>query len=272
MAKEYKAPLSRFFLLQANGLFPFVYPLLHLFKNFNYIKGIFFYFKDAITYISLNKKLKSPFPLSFRNAYPIYFDRFEEAGEVPKHYFLQDLWAGKKVFKSGVKKHYDVGSRIDSFISHCLVFCKVVMLDVRPLKSTIQNLEFIQADCMNMSNIKTNSIDSISSLHAIEHFGLGRYSDPIDPMGYQKAISEIIRVTKKNGDIYFSGPIGMQRVEFNAHRVYDPKHIIDLFEKGNCKLMEFSAIDDTNKLVENTSPSKFRGAQYSCGLFHFKKQ
>lgn len=264
--------LSKFFLLQLNGLFPFLFPIKHLFRNFNYFKGVIYYYKDYFTYKKMDRSLKSPFPLRLQNAYPIYYDRFEEAGEIPKHYFHQDLWAARKIFQSKVKTHHDIGSRIDSFISHCLVFCKVVMLDVRPLKASIGNLDFIQADCMNMKNVRTNSIESISSLHAVEHFGLGRYGDPIDPMGYQKAIAEIIRVTKKGGNIYFGGPIGKQRLEFNAHRVYNPKHIIDLFEKGNCELKEFSAVDDTNKFIEKTTYKKFTNANYSCGLFHFVKK
>lgn len=259
----------RFILLQVNGLFPFLYPLLHTFKDLNFLKGLFSYYRDLIKYQNLNSSQKSEFPIKFGNLYPIYFDRYEEAGEVPKHYFYMDLWAAKKIYKSNVKMHYDIGSRIDSFISHCLVFCKVTMLDVRPLNSSVPNLKFIQADCMDMKNIKSNSIGSISTLHAVEHFGLGRYGDPIDPLGYNKAINEIKRITKLGGDVYFAGPIGKQRVEFNAHRVVSPLFIIKLFE--GFELIDFSAIDDENNFIEKTKPEKFVGANYSCGLFHFKK-
>lgn len=33
-----------------------------------------------------------------------------------------------------------------------------------------------------------DTYDSISSLNVIEHFGLGKYNDPIDYWGYIKAI------------------------------------------------------------------------------------
>ena len=168
-----------------------------------------------------------------------------------------------------MKKHFDIGSRLDGFISHCLVFCKVIMLDIRPLGIKIPNLEFIQADCTDMRNIKSNSINSISSLHAIEHFGLGRYGDPIDPYGYKKAIDEIKRVIKKKGNIYFSVPIGKQRMEFNAHRVFNPLYVLELFR--GFKLVEFSAVDDDNNFIEFSDPKKFVNSQFSCGLFHFKK-
>lgn len=260
---------ARFFVLYINGFIPFLYPNLHLLKGANYFKGIKAYYQDLFTYLRLQRKANTPFTFSLLNSYPILFDRYEEAGEVPKHYFFQDLWAAKRILKSQVKVHYDIGSRLDSFISHCLVFCKVIMLDVRPLKSKIPGLEFIKADCMNMGNIKTGSIASLSALHAVEHFGLGRYGDPIDPEGYIKAIKEMQRVTKKNGNIYYSGPIGKERLEFNAHRVFNPFTIIELFDK--CKLVEFSAVDDKNRYIEDTAPNKFKNANYSCGLFHFVK-
>ncbi len=259
----------RFIFLQINGLFPFLLPLAHIFTGFHFFRGIFAYMRDYGTYKKMDQKLKSPFPLKFFQTYPMYFDRYDKAGEVPRHYFYQDLWAAQKVYRSKVKVHYDIGSRVDSFISHCLVFCKVIMLDIRPLSYKIKNLEFIQADCMNMSNIKSNSIQSISTLHVFEHFGLGRYGDPIDPLGYQKAIKELVRVTKKGGNIYFGTPIGKQRLEFNAHRVFNPLYIVKLF-KG-CKLIDFSAVDDNNNFVEKAKPKDFVKSDFSCGLFHFRK-
>ncbi len=180
--------LFKFFVLQINGLFPFLYPIRYIFKNFNFFKGIGAYYRDYVRYIVLNRKERTPFPLHVLNAYPILFDRYEDAGEVPKHYFYMDLWAAKKVYLSKTKLHYDIGSRIDSFISHCLVFCRVVMLDVRPLKAEVPGLEFKQADCTSMSHIRSNSIQSLPTLHAIEHFGLGRYGDPMTRLGIKKQL------------------------------------------------------------------------------------
>jgi len=261
---------ARFILLQINGFFPFLYPARHVFRNFNFLKGAFLYYKDLNKYITQDRSQHTKFPFTLINSYPILFDRFEDAGEVPKHYFHMDLWAARKVYKSGVKRHYDIGSRLDSFISHCLVFCDIVMLDVRPLSYKIKGLNFIQTDAMRMKDIHSNSIQSLSTLHAIEHFGLGRYGDPIDVLGYKKAIDEIKRIIKQGGNLYFATPIGRQRVEFNAHRVFNPKYIISLFEGFTLK--EFSIVDDNNDYIENADVDKFVKANYSCGLFHFVKK
>jgi len=262
--------LSRILGIYINGFFPFLYPLAHIFKNFNFFRGIVAYIGDYLHYKSKERGVDSKFPLLFSNTYPILFDRYEEAGEIPKHYFHMDLWAARLIYKSGVRVHYDIGSRIDSFISHCLVFTKVIMIDVRPLKAKISGLEFIQANGMNMKNIRTSSILSLSALHAVEHFGLGRYGDPIDPLGYKKTIDEMQRIVKKGGHIYFATPIGKQRLEFNAHRVFSPEFITQLF--NHCELLEFSAVDDNNVYHEKTKPSKFVNANYSCGMYHFIKK
>src|SRR3990167_7290400 len=262
-------PLLRFILIQGNALFPSAYPFLRTIAGLKIAKGVVAYYKDYFQYRSLNSKIKSPFEIKFLHSYPFYYDRYEEAGGILQHYFYQDIWAANRIYRSGVKKHYDIGSRLDGFISHCLVFCKVIMLDIRPLRIKIPNLEFIQADCTNMRNVKSKSISSISSLHDIEHFGLGRYGDPIDPWGYKKAIDEMKRVTKKGGSIYFSVPIGMQRLEFNAHRVFNPLYVLKLF--NGCSLVEFSAVDDRNSFIKDAEPNDFINNNFSCGLYHFRK-
>ena len=260
--------ILRFITRQLNGFLPCASALKNVFRSFNFIKAPFVFFSDCIKYMKLSKN-ESMFKFKISNLYPILYDRYEKAGNMPLHYFFQDLWAAKKVYKSGIKNHYDIGSRLDGFIAHCLSFCEVTMLDIRPLNTKIDNLAFLEADCTNMLNIRTNSIDSLSSLHAVEHFGLGRYGDMVNPNGYKKAIQEMQRITKAGGDIYFSVPIGKQRVEFNAHRIFNPKYIVSLFDQ--CRLFDFSAISDNNEYIENANIQDFLNNDYSCGLFHFKK-
>jgi len=251
-----------------NAFFPFLYSMRYLLTGRTFV-GIAWLMRDAARYKRAENNSGSGFALSLTNTYPALHDWFEHAGTLPRHYFLQDLWGARKVFESGVKEHYDIGSRVDGFIGHCLCFTKVVMLDIRTLHIPVKGLSFRQANCMSMSNIETNSISSMSSFHAIEHFGLGRYGDPIDPLGHEKALDEIQRVVSVGGSIYLGVPVGVQRLEFNAHRIFDPITIISLFE--DCELVEFSVIDDQDVLHENQAPEKWRQLSFGCGLFHFKK-
>ena len=93
-------------------------------------------------------------------------------------------------------------------------------------------LRYIQANATNLENIESQSIESLSALCSVEHFGLGRYGDPIDPMAWEKALKAFQRVLKKGGKLYFSVPVGIiNKICFNAHRVYRPETIIQTLDK-----------------------------------------
>lgn len=238
-------------------------------RHFRMIEGAIQFVRDYLAF----KKMAghdTAFPVPLGELYPCLYDRYAQAGNYLGHYFYQDLWASRKVLQSGVSHHYDIGSRLDGFIAQCLTFCEVTMLDIRPLDVKVKNLNFVQANCTNMPHVLSNSITSLSTLHAVEHFGLGRYGDPINPCAYKQAISEIKRVIAVNGDVYFSVPIGKQRVQFNAHRVFSPGYVLDLFDGFDLK--EFSAVNDNGELVECAELDAFVDANYACGLFHFRNE
>jgi hypothetical protein len=80
----------------------------------------------------------------------------------------------KKNYEIKPEKHIDIGSSIDGFISHLLVFMpRVDVVDIRALHSTVPELHFVQDDATHLTNFADCSLESISSLHAAEHFGLG---------------------------------------------------------------------------------------------------
>ena len=95
--------------------------------------------------------------------------------------------------------------------------------------------------------------DSLSCLHTIEHFGLGRYGDPINPDGHLRGLEQLKRMVIPGGIFYLSNPIGPERVEFNAHRVFAPQTVIDWFSDG-WKIEKFAVIDDAVQLTEGNNP------------------
>lgn len=114
-------------------------------------------------------------------AKPILHEFSDQAGAASGHYFYQDLWAARQVYVARPAGHLDIGSRIDGFVSHLLTFMPVTVIDIRPLTSTIQGLTFMQADATDLAGIQNDSVESLSSLHAVEHLCLGRYGDPVEP-------------------------------------------------------------------------------------------
>jgi hypothetical protein len=259
--------IVRFLLLQLNGLFPFLYPARHV-LGVNLVRGVSHFVKDYATYRAMPADPR--FPLTALDMFPCLYDRWTSAGEMPLHYFHQDLWAAKHVRASGAPVHYDFGSRIDGFVAHCLSFCRVVVFDIRNLDSKVDGLSFVQGDITSLHNVPAKSVPSLSSLHAIEHIGLGRYGDPIDPEGYRKAIRELQRVAMQGAPLYIGVPVGRQRLEFNGQRVFDPEYVVECFD--SCELVEFSAVDDDNTFVRDADLKAFKKKNYSCGLFRFVKK
>jgi len=227
------------------------------------------FFKDFFAYKkAFNKEHK--FPLKLRFLMPRLHEFKGEAGGPRGHYFYQDLWVARKIYERSPSNHVDIGSRIDGFVAHLLVFMPVTVIDIRPLSSKVPGLTFIQEDGTTLSSITSNSIESISSLHAVEHFGLGRYGDPIDPDACFKAMRALARVLKPGGSLYFSVPIGRERLEFNAQRVFSPRTIWLVFK--DLKIVSFSAIDDNGEFHEEANPEDFIHAEYSCGIWEFTKK
>ena len=148
------------------------------------------------------------------------------------------------------------------------------LIDIRPFPIEIAGLSFVQADATNLDGIQDNSIESISSLHAIEHFGLGRYGDKIDPYAWKKVLKSIQRVMCPSGMFYLGLPVGNEeKVCFNAHRIFNPNTIINTLNE--LELISFAYIHDFH--VYETNPEDINGIQkslgeYDCGLFVFRKR
>jgi SAM-dependent methyltransferase len=141
-------------------------------------------------------------------------------------------------------------------------------VDYRPLKTSLPGLRSVAGDILRLP-FADNSLDSASCLHVIEHIGLGRYGDPIDPQGSIKAALELQRIVRPGGKLFLSLPIGRERVCFNAHRVHAPDSVIRMF--GQLRLVEFSYVDDAGRFREGQQPAAANDLQYGCGLFQFEK-
>ncbi len=230
-------------------------------------RGFPSFLRDIRRYNRMNSN--PSFRITFNDLFPILTDKVEEAGTIGGHYFHQDLWAARKIWQRKPEQHIDIGSRIDGFITHVLVFMPVTVVDIRPIRSTVSGLTFLQDDATELAQFPSNSVQSLSSLHVAEHFGLGRYSDPIDPNACFKFMRALERVLAPNGRLYFSVPVGRERVEFNANRVFAPQTILDSFP--SLKLLSLSAVGDDGNFYENADLAAAAKYELGCGLFEFTK-
>ncbi|WP_337190729.1 DUF268 domain-containing protein [Helicobacter saguini] len=112
----------------------------------------------------------------------------------------------------------------------------------------------MQADATNLENIADCSIESLSALCSVEHFGLGRYGDKIEPDAWEKALKAFQRVLKPGGRLYFSVPVGQaNKVCFNAHRVFKPEKIINALDKMDVVEMSYIYKLDTIMCYERVN-------------------
>jgi SAM-dependent methyltransferase len=196
-------------------------------------------------------------------------ERFVQAGSAQGHYFHQDIWAARHVYSRGVKHLVDVGSRVDGFIGHVLPFCNVCYVDLRPLTASVPGMEFRQGSILALP-FATDSVEIVTCLHVIEHIGLGRYGDPINPEGSFLAARELCRVLKPGGILLIGTPVGRERLCFDAHRIFDPATVVEMFH--GLQMEEFSLVNDEGlEIILNTSFEKARRCSYGCGLFVFRK-
>ena len=230
-------------------------------------RGLGAYMRNARAYRRANTT--PSFDIHLADLWYRSYDRFADAGSVTFHYFFQDLWAATRLHNAGVRRHVDIGSRLDGFVAHVLPFCDVVYVDVRPLVVRIPRLTFTRASLADLP-FGTDSVPSLSCLHVLEHVGLGRYGDPVDPDGHVRAAAELTRVLRPGGSLLFGTPVGRERVCFDAHRVFDPETVVRLF--SGLRLVEFSLIDDKGQWhSEGASFTDAQACSYGCGLFRFEK-
>jgi Caenorhabditis protein of unknown function, DUF268 len=243
-------------------------------KTIQAFHGLPFYFRDLMTLKRQKRQSDISFP--FGRPYPCPDDRFASSGTAKGHYFHQDLLVARKIFKNNPTIHLDVGSRFDGFVAHVASFRFIEVIDIRPLNSTVPNVRFIQCDLMRrLPASLVNYCDSLSCLHALEHFGLGRYGDDVIFNGHLIGFDNLHSILKVYGKLYFSVPIGPMRIEFNGHRVFSVRYLLELI--GNrFRIDSFSFVDDkgdlfedvelTDDLIENNCR-----CHYGCGIFEMTK-
>lgn len=186
------------------------------------------------------------------------------------HYVYHTSWAAHIIAKTEPQEHIDISSSL-YFCSIVSAFVPIRFYDYRPAKLNIPNLSAGHADLLALP-FANDSVDSLSCMHTIEHMGLGRYGDPVDPDADLKAIDELIRVLSPKGNLLLAVPIGKSKIQFNAHRIYSYAQIREYFK--NLTLKEFSLIPDNARetgMMYNANKEQADEQIYGCGCFWFVK-
>ncbi len=249
--------------LKNRKYFLLTYKILKALERKRNIFDLPWYLRDLFIFSKISRKNKNLF-FSFVDIYPCLNDRTNYTLVEPI-YFYQDAWAARKIFELKPKFLVDIASSIKT-ISIIAQFLPVVFVDIRPPeKVKLENLIFVRASVTDLP-FKDNSVDVISSLCVLEHIGLGRYGDRLDPFGAEKGMEEIKRVTKKGGFVIISVHVHKDNfVFFNACRTFTRDYIIRLF--SGFELVEEKYIYGY-EMFDGFMPEK----GFGTGLFLFRKK
>lgn len=119
----------------------------------------------------------------------------------------------------------DIGS-YRHFILGLLGSYEVTTVDVRQREPMTPLENAVTCDAASLP-FSDGYFDAVTSLCAIEHFGLGRYGDKFDIDGDIKTFSEMKRVLGRGGYLIFTTTFNSEypAVAFNAHRIYNHAQI-----------------------------------------------
>ena len=207
--------------------------------------------------------------------YPIFDERFVTSGTARGQYFHQDLLVAQWIYADRPERHVDVGSRIDGFVAHVAVFREIEVFDIRPQIERVGNIRFRQCDFTLEPFPFEGCTDSASCLHALEHFGLGRYGDRVDYYGYLRGWENLQRLVRPDGRLYFSVPMGPARIEFNGHRIFSAEILGSMID-AKWRVERFAYVDDAGDLhtdVDWQSPAAATnfGCNNGCAIFTLRK-
>jgi SAM-dependent methyltransferase len=230
--------------------------------------GTFYFLNGILNYKAQNNSNR--FKLKLRNLYPCISDRTTTT-DFDRHYVYHTAWAVRKVIKARPEKHIDISSSL-FFCSTLSSVIPTEFYDYRPADLKLSNLSTHFSDLCQLP-FATNSISSLSCMHVVEHVGLGRYGDQINPEGDLKAFEELKRVVAPGGRLLLVIPIGTERIQFNAHRIYSSRSIKNIF--SDWVLEELYLIPDksySNIPILNPGNDVCDLQIYGCGCFLYEKR
>ena len=225
-----------------------------------------YFLRDYHLYKEMND---DRFILEWKNNWPILNEKV--AHGFNRDYTYHTSWAARKINEISPSVHHDIGSDL-RFVTLVSAFIPVIYLEYRPLEISLNNLETRHADICKLS-FPDNHIECLSCLSVLEHIGLGRYGDELNPEGDLLAISELKRVLAFGGSLLLVVPIRYEpQLQFNAHRIYSHIQIMEYFSE--LKLIEFSLIPDNKKdgdILNNPSESIVKKQKFGVGCYWFEK-
>jgi len=236
-------------------------------SSFRYLRLWLQFRRDFATFRHLSET-DHRFRLSWSERQPRLYEKTTTT-TFDHHYVLHTAWAARVIAKNNPKHHVDISSSL-YFSALVSAFVPISFYDYRPADLRLSGLSCGKADLLDLP-FEDSSVRSLSCMHVVEHVGLGRYGEPLNPTADLKAMSELKRVLAPGGSLLFVVPIGKPRIVFNAHRIYSQLQIADAFRDLRLRRFDLITDDSQEGLLENASVEQADSQSYGCGCFWFQR-
>lgn len=228
------------------------------------------FIREFIRFERLSAVGGARFRTRWADRYPCLDDNTKTTG-FDRHYLYHPAWAARKLAEIRPKLHTDISSTLH-FAAHISAFIPTQFFDFRPADVQLAGLTCKAANVLSLP-FSDVSIESLSCMHVVEHVGLGRYGDQLDPDGDLKAMRELARVLAVDGHLYFVVPVGQPRLMFNAHRIYAYEQVLAAF--AHLELVSFTLIAEHHGeggLLTDATAEDAGKQGYGCGCFMFTRR
>ena len=155
---------------------------------------------------------------------------------------------------------YDIKNKNVAVIGSISPWIEAILLNfnnnVTTVEYNVPNTTTNLLKCISYWDFQKNSYlyDCIVTYSSVEHSGLGRYGDPLDPNGDIKCMNDIHKNLVKDGTLIWGAPVGHDALVWNAHRIYGKIRLPMMFEKFKENTwIDYNKDDLLNRQLQNNS-------------------
>lgn len=267
--EKVKSMIKKIPLLRGIAYIAFTANKKGLLNPVHFLKTLFYLPTYLKNYCDLIKSSKSKnLQITFKHFFPVFVDY--SSSKINRHYWFQDIYVASKIIATHNELpksvHVDIGSRVEGFITS-LISAKInlIFADINLPPVPFPGTTTTRIDLQEMTPIQFENVNSVSSLHVIEHLGLGKYGDKIDALGHRKVFEDFSAVLATGTRLYLSSPVSHSPgVIFNAGRHLDPNEMLNDATNNGFIIDEVAIVQDDWTFDINPTQEQLYQSEYGC--------
>ena len=175
--------------------------------------------------------------LHWPNAYITKFIRLYTWNNIRHNRHLPESYRNASLFHCQAFNKYPVKNKCAAVIGSLTPWIEAILINygvaaVTTVEYNVPQCNHNKISTLSYSDFQKQSqkYDIIVTYSSIEHSGLGRYGDPLDPNGDLKTMETIREHLKPEGLLFWGAPVGRDALCWNAHRIYGSLRLAKIFK------------------------------------------